>query len=285
MIEKNITTWEEFKNALTENIAEDTTYNIKNDLDATNDILIESINCISPKEKIFKGNGYKINGITAYGNFTIFKTNQDLHCNYRFYDVKFTNFMAESAVFSDLCRSTYNAYGAEQLALFINCFFNGVCRDFTSFVTTVRVSYFYKCSINVRCVNFASTRCSFDSCYIITTPLQNTNSLGSECTLINTYIEGTVKNTFSSSSYLTPQFNNNNVFNCKVIITNYSDSTTYRVEPSNAPVLINKDRLLQGDGVTPIKNIDSATNVYFLTDEQMKNKDYIQQNTTFPLYG
>ena len=287
MAEKDITTWEEFKNALTENITEATTYNIKNDLDASNDILIESINCISPnsKDKIFKGNGYKINGITAYGNFVIFKTNQDLDCHYRFYDIKFTNFMAESAVFSNLCRSTYNAYGAEQLALFINCFFNGVCRVFTSSVTTVRVSYFYKCSINVRCANFASTRCSFDSCYIITTPLQNTNNLDSECTLINSYIEGIVKNTFSSSSYLTSQFNNNNVFNCKVIITNYSDSTTYRVQPSNAPVLINKDRLLQSDGVTPIKNIASATNVYFLTDEQMKNKDYIQQNTTFPLYG
>ena len=287
MIEKDITTWEEFKNALTENITEVTTYNIKNDLDASNDILIESINCISPneKDKILMGNGYKINGITAYGNFTIFKTNQDFDCNYRFYDVKFTNFMAESAVFSNLCRSTYNSYGAEQLALFTNCFFNGVCRDFTSFVTTVRVSYFYKCSLNVRCANFASTRCSFDSCYIITTPLQNDNNLGSECTLINSYIEGTVKNTFSSSSFLTSQFNNSNVFNCEVIITNYSDSTTYVVQPSNAPVLINKDRLLQSDGVTPIKNIAPATNVYFLTDEQMKNKDYIQQNTTFPLYG
>lgn len=285
MIEKNITTWEEFKNALTENITEDTTYNIKNDLDASNDILTESINCISPKEKIFIGSDYKINGITAYGNFTIFNTNQDTHCKYRFYNIKFTNFMAESAVFSNLCRSTYSVSGAEKLSLFINCFFNGVCRIFTSSVTTVRVSYFYKCSLNIRCANFASTRCSFDSCYIIITPLQNTNTLDSECVLINSYIEGIVKNTFSNSSFLTSQFNSNNVFNCKIIITNYSDSTTYKVSPSNEPVLINKDRLLQSDGVTPIKNIASATNIYFLTDEQMKNKEYIQQNTTFPLYG
>ena len=75
------------------------------------------------------------------------------------------------------------------------------------------------------------------------------------------------------------------MFNCKVIVTNYSASTTYKVYTSDSPVLINKDRLLQSDGVTPIANIASATNIYFLTDEQMKNKEYIQQNTTFPLYG
>ena len=75
------------------------------------------------------------------------------------------------------------------------------------------------------------------------------------------------------------------LFHCKIIITNYSESNTYKVNVSNKPVLINKDRLLQSDGVTPIKNIASATNIYFLTDTQMKNKNYIQQNTEFPLYG
>lgn len=286
MAEKNITTWEEFKNALTESITEDTTYNIKNDLDASNDILTNNIECIeSDKNKIFKGNGYKINGITAYGNVVVFHTNQSTDFNFRFYDIKFTNFMVESGIFTNLCRSSYYADFEEYSNLFVNCFFNGVCNKFTASATKNRISYFTKCSFNVRCESFSGERCTFDSCYIIIEPLQNNNSFSSDSTLTNSYVEGVVKNTFSSSSYLTPKFEGNNVFNCKVILTNYSASTTYKTHNSSAPVLINKDKLLQSDGVTPIANIASATNIYFLSDEQLKNKDYIQQNTTFPIYG
>lgn len=285
MAEKNITTWEEFKNALKESITEDTTYNIKNDLDASNDILTNSIICKSSKNKIFKGNGYKINGITAYGNVIVFDSNLVTDHDFRFYDIKFTNFMVESGGFLSLCRSTYHAEFEEYSDLFVNCFFNGVCKYFTYSVDTERISYFTKCSFNIRCERFAGERCSFDSCYIIITPLQNTNSLSSNLTLKNSYVEGTIKNTFSSSNYLTPKFSGNNVFNCKVIVTNYSSSTTYKTYNSSEPVLVNKDRLLQSDGATPIANVASATNIYFLTDEQMKNKEYIQQNTTFPLYG
>lgn len=286
MAEKNITTWEEFKTALTESITENTTYNIKNDLDASNDILTNNIMCVeNGRNKIFRGNGYKINGITAYGNVIVFYTNQDMDYNYRFYDIKFTNFMLESGTFTNLCRNTYHADFAEYSDLFVNCFFNGVCKNFNSYVTSNRIAYFTKCSFNVRCEKFSGNNCSFDSCYIIIAPLQNTNSFNSDSTLINSYVEGTIKNTFSSSDYLTPRFSGNNVFNCKVIITNYSDSTTYKTYNSSAPVIVNKDRLLQSDGITPIANVASATNIYFLTDEQMKNKEYIQQNTTFPLYG
>lgn len=285
MAEKDITTWEEFKGALTESITEDTTYYIKNDLDASNDILTNNIDCISPYKKIFMGNDYKINAITAYGNVTVFNTNQNLNHNYRFYDIKFTNFMLESGTFTNLCRSSYYASFEEYSDLFVNCFFNGVCNRFTSSVTTQRISYFTKCSFNVRCVNFSGQRNTFDSCYISITPLQNINNFSSDSTIVNSYVEGIIKNTFSSSSYLTPKFSGNNVYNCKVIITDYSDSTTYKVYTSNEPVLINKDKLLQSDGITPITKIDTATNIYFLTDEQLKNKDYIQQNTTFPLYG
>lgn len=285
MAEKDITTWEEFKNALTENITEDATYNIKNDLDASNDILTNSIICISPHEKIFRGNGYKINGITAYGNVIVFDSNLNTDYKFRFYDIKFTNFMVDSGGFISLCRSTYLDDFKEYSDLFVNCFFNGVCKFFTYAVETVRISYFTKCSFNVRCERFAGERCSFDSCYIVITPLQKTCSFSSNATLINSYVEGTIKKDFSSSTSLTPKFSGNNVFNCNVIVTNYSSSTTYQTYNSSAPVLINKDRLLQSDGVTPIKNIEPATNIYFLTDEQLKNKDYIQQNTTFPLYG
>ena len=105
MIEKDITTWEEFKAALTENITEETTYNIKNDLDASNDILTKNIEFYGSWTKIFNGNGYKINGITAYGNVTVFHTT-----NYtiaEFYDIKFTNFMVESGTFTNLCHSSY----------------------------------------------------------------------------------------------------------------------------------------------------------------------------------
>ena len=285
MAEKNITTWEEFKNALTESITEDTTYNIKNDLDASIDILTNNIECISPHKKIFMGNGYKINGITAYGSLTVFKADQTTQTEFRFYDIKFTNFMVESGIFTGFCRDSYYADFEVYSDLFVNCFFNGVCKQFTSNTIKNRISYFTKCSFNVRCEIFSGIRNTFDSCYIIITPLQNTNSFSSESTIKNSYVEGVVKNSFSSSSYLTPQFNENNVFNCKVIITNYSASTTYKTYNSSKPVLINKDRLLQSDGVTPIANIASANNIYFLTDEQMKNKEYIQQNTTFPLYG
>lgn len=284
MVEKDITTWEEFKKALTESITEDTTYNIKNDLDASNDILTSGILCINNhKDKIFRGNGYKINGITAYGKVTVFKSEQEINYQFRFYDIKFTNFMVESGTFTTLCRNTYASTDGKDL--FVNCFFNGVCRIFSSDVTSYRAAYFTKCSFNVRCEIFSSSNNSFDSCYIIITPLQNTNTFNSESLLINCYVEGVIKSNFSSSTYLTPKFSLNNVFNCKVIIANYSDSTTYKVYSSNKPVLINKDKLLQKDGVTPITKIATANNVYFLTDEQLKNKEYIQQNTTFPLYG
>ena len=287
MIKKDITTWEEFKKALKESISEDTTYNIKNDLDATSDILTKNIECVTGEmySKIFKGNGYKINGITAYGNVTVFHTNQNYDYNFRFYDISFTNFMIESGLFSNFCRyrvtSDFNTYKD----LFVNCFFNGVCKQFVWTPMRGRLAYFTKCSFNVRCEIFSASDVTFDSCYIIITPLQNTLSFDSYATLINCYIEGTIKQNFSSSDFLTPKFNNNNVFNCKVIIANYSDTETYKVNISNKPVLINRDRLLKSDGVTPIKNVASATNVYFLTDEQMRNKNYIQQNTTFPLYG
>ena len=193
--------------------------------------------------------------------------------------------MIESGTFTNLCRNSYYADFEEYGNLFVNCFFNGVCKKFCAFITSNRLAYFNKCSFNVRCESFSDQRSTFDSCYIIITPLQNTNSFSEDSTIVNSYVEGVVKNNFSSRSYLTPKFSGNNVFNCKVIIANYDDSTTYKTSNSSEPVLINKDRLLQSDGVTPITKIASATNIYFLTDEQMKNKEYIQQNTTFPLYG
>ena len=284
---KDITTWEEFKTALKERITKDTTYNIKNDLDATTDILTENIKCVTGEkyEKIFKGNNHKINGITAYGNVKVFDTDQNYDYNFRFYDIKFTNFMIDSGTFIFLTRYSFTSNFETYKDLFVNCFFNGVCKAFIQPPITKRTSYFRKCSFNVRCENFAGDSVIFDSCYIVITPLQNKNTFDSDATIINSYVEGVIKNTFSSSDYLTPKFNGNNVFNCKVIVKNYSDSVTYKVNASNNPVLINKDRLLKSDGITPITNIATATNIYFLTDEQMRNKNYIQQNTTFPLYG
>lgn len=286
MAEKNITTWEEFKTALTEQITENTTYNIKNDLDATNDILTSNIVCstFTNINKVFKGNGYKINGITAYGEVTVFYIEQNLNHSYRFYDINFTNFMIESGTFTNLCRKSYMASFEEYSNLFFNCFFNGVCKQFTADVMDRKVAYFNKCSFNVRCAVFCGQLNSFDTCYIITTPLQDSNWVNNYATFINTYIEGVLKYKLPLS-YLTPRFVKNNVFNCKVIVTNYSSSKTYKMYESGEPVLINKDKLLQSDGVTPITNIEPANNIYLLTDEQLRNKDYIQQNTPFPLYG
>ena len=281
MIEKDITTWAEFKTALTEEITEETTYNIKNDLDATNDILTKNIEVNYSKIKIFKGNGYKINGITAYGNVTVF-----YNSNYtvtQFYDIKFTNFMIESGTFTNLCRSS----SVSNKFLFENCFFNGVCKVFVAVPDVSFLTYFNKCSFNVRCETFAkSGRCSFISCYIITTPLQDKN-LFTESILIDCYIDGmiTATPTTSKTSFITPDFEGNNVFNCKVIVTNSVESRMYYLNSSSKAVLVNKNKLLQRDGITPITNIADADNIYLLTDEQMKNKDYIQKNTTFPLYG
>ena len=265
---------------MTEKITEETTYNIKNDLDASNDILTKSIEFYNGAIKIFKGNGYKINGITAYGNVTVFHTT-----NYtiaQFYDIKFTNFMVESGTFTNLCHSSY----VSNKFLFENCFFNGVCKVFVPDADVQNLTTFNKCSFNVRCESFATNRSTFNSCYIVTTPLQETNIFRSAI-VMNCYIEGTITSepTTSTSDYITPNFENNNVFNCKVIVKNYVDSRTYYLNPSGKAVLVNKNKLLQNDGIKPIKNIADAENIYLLTDEQMKNKDYIQQNTTFPLYG
>ena len=280
MIEKDITTWEEFKAAMKEEITERTTYNIKNDIDASNDILTKSLEFYDKETKIFKGNGYKINGITAYGNVTVFYTPSFTPA--RFYDIKFTNFMADSGTFTNFCHTS----NVSNNFLFENCFFNGVCKIFVDVPGNQYLATFNKCSFNVRCESFAGARSTFYSCYIVTTPLQDTNSFKSSI-LIDCYIEGTVtaEPTGSTSSYITPNFEGNNVFNCKVIVKNYVDSRTYYVNPSGKAVLVNKNKLLQNDGIKPIKNIADAENIYLLTDEQMKNKDYIQQNTTFPLYG
>ena len=282
MIEKNITTWDEFKNALTEKITENTTYNIKNDLDATNDILTKNIEFYGSWTKIFNGNGYKINGITAYGKVTVFHMPEDSYTNSQFLDIKFTNFMVDSGTFTNLCQSS----SVSNKFLFENCFFNGVCKVFVDEPRVQYLRYFNKCSFNVRCETFATNRSTFYSCYIVTKPLQDTNSFKSSI-VTNCYIEGTItaEPTDSTSSYITPNFEGNNVFNCKVIVKNYVDSRTYYLNPSGKAVLLNKNKLVQKDGITPIKNIADAENVYLLTDEQMKNKDYIQQNTTFPLYG
>ena len=286
MAEKNITTWAEFKNALTEEITEDTTYNIKNDLDATNDILTSNIVCSTfvNINKVFKGNGYKINGITAYGEVTVFYIQQNYNHSYRFYDINFTNFMIDSGTFTNLCRSKFYSGFDQYGNLFVNCFFNGVCKQFTADVIDKKVAYFNRCSFNVRCAIFSGSLSSFDTCYIITTPLQDTNWINNSTTFINSYVEGVLKYNLPMS-YITPQFSENNIFNCKIIITNYSSSKTYKIYASNGAVLINKDKLFQGDGVSPVTNIEPATNIYLLTDEQLRNKDYIQQNTSFPLYG
>ena len=280
MIEKDITSWEEFKAALTEKITEETTYNIKNDLDASNDILTKNIEFYNGHITNFKGNGYKINGITAYGNVTVFHTPDYTFA--RFYDIKFTNFMVESGTFTNLCKSS----SVSNNFLYENYFFNGVCKVFVDEPGVQYSTYFNKCSFNIRCETFATNRSTFISCYIVTTPLQDTNIFKSAI-VTNCYIEGTItaEPTTSSSSYITPNFEDNNVFNCKVIVKNYVDSRTYYVNPSGKAVLVNKNKLFQNDGIKPIKNIADAENIYLLTDEQMKNKDYIQQNTTFPLYG
>ena len=221
MIEKNITTWEEFKAALTERITEETTYNIKNDLDASNDILTKNIGLYGGAIKIFKGNGYKINGITSYENITVFYTpNYTLA---QFFNIKFTNFMVESGTFTNLCHDSYTS----NKMLFENCFFNGVCKVFVPDTGAQYLAYFNKCSFNVRCETFATNRSNFISCYIITTPLQDTNIFKSAI-VNNCYIEGTITTepTTSTSDYITPNFENNNVFNCKVIVKNYNESRT-----------------------------------------------------------
>lgn len=290
MVEKNITTWEDFKSALTENITEDTTYNIKNDLDATQDILTKPIiTANSSYKKIFNGNGFKINGITTYSTITIFKFNDNVEFN----NLQFTNIMAQDAklFFSETkSRKKFNG-----------CFINGLMKVLADAGLTTYAITFNNCSFNVKISTFSNYN-NFYSCYIFVDLFTDTNILGSTNTFSNCYIDGTLKNTlinntsiehvgYSSDSYgsYPNSYSEANVFNCKVIVTNYNASYNYygASRDNGGAVLNNSDKVYQSDGVTkiPTSQLKTRFDSQWLTDEQLKNKDYIQQNTDFPIYG
>ena len=290
MDEKDITTWEDFKNALNEIITKDTTYNIKNDLDATQDILTSPIvTANSSYKKIFNGNSFKINGITTYSSIIIFKFNYDVEFN----NIHFSNIMAQDAkLFFSETKAIKNFNG---------CFINGLIKVFAEVGLTNYAFRFNNCSFNVKISTFSDYN-YFTSCYIFVDLFTNTNILGSTNTFTNCYIDGVLKNKlidntaiehvgYSSDSYgsYPNTYSVANVFNCKVIVTNYDASYNYygASRDNGGAVLNNLDKIYQSDGVTkiPTSQLKTRFDSQWLTDAQLKDKDYIQQNTDFPIYG
>ena len=290
MTEKDVTTWEDFKNALTENITGDTKYNIKNDIDATQDILTDTIATASSSyKKIFNGNSFKINGITTYSSIKIFKINDDVVFN----DIQFSNIMAQDAT---LFFSETNA-----IKEFNGCFINGLIKIFADVGLTSYKFRFYNCSFNVKISTFSNYN-SFTSCYIFVDLFMNTNILGTTNTFTNCYIDGILKNKLINNTAIEHvgynddgygsypnTYSEANVFNCKVIVTNYDASYNYygASRDNGGAVLNNSDKIYQSDGVTkiPTSQLKTRFDSQWLTDAQLKDKGYIQQNTDFPIYG
>lgn len=292
MAEKDITTWEEFKAAIVENITEDTTYNIKNDIDASSDILTQSIvsaSVTSSIKKVFNGNNFKINGITSYSAISVFEINFVAEFN----NIHFSNFMLQDA------KLLYSNKNSEKI--YNGCLFNGLVDTFSAFSTFTHSFIFNSCSFNVK-VNIFSSFNMFNSCYIYIEPFQETNKLGTTNKFTNCFIDGVLKNTLidntaiehvgytsqNSGSYPS-SFYTANVFNCKVVVTNYNALFNYygASRSNDGTVLNNADKIFQADGVTkiPASQLKVRYDTQWLTDAQLKDKNYIQQSTNFPLYG
>lgn len=289
MIEKDITTWEKFKEAIEEIITDDTTYTITNDLDATNDILEKGFNVKTSFKKIFTSDNKKINGITSYNSINIFNGSS---LNINFKNIHFTNFMIQTGGFSKMLNSSNKGN------IFEGCLFNGLCSQFSpvSSYSGNLEARFSKCSINVRC-NIFATYTYFDSCYVIISPFADYCYFGRLPLVSNCFFSGTVKGSLSNNRDIgrigdQPGISSSFscVFNVKAIITNYSTSYRYSAingYTSEAPNLLNLSKIYQSDGSTnvPSTQLVNTSNGFWLTDEQLKDKDYIQQNTSFPLYG
>ena len=298
-----ITTWDEFKTALTETITEATTYEIMNDIDVSGEIIESSTTIFmnSGYNKIFNGNSYKINGMTSYSAIGIFTITGTRNSNVTFNNLHFSNIMVQSGYFiynsATISNSSYRIY-------FNSCLFNGLVSRFTSASNSSYQLYitFSQCTAKLNCSIFLYGRrgITLSNCYIDISPIPGLTTCdlydrgsGYYSTLQNCYFTGKLYITYNTTDYIIGgTFWNSsscytNVFNIEVHITNYSSSTTYYwtagSPPESRPELYNSDKIFDnaGNNIT----LGTRTNFWGLTDTQMKSRTYIQENTNFPLYG
>lgn len=293
MATKQITTWDEFKTALTETITENTTYEIMNDIDVSDEILTSSITCrelSGSMQKIINGNGHKINGLTSYSSIYFFTTN----IRYTFNDLHFENMMNQNGGF---LRQYGSHSSSDPYCVFNRCFFSGLINYFATYITFQNgaVCEFNSCSFNLKCFHFQNAKflLRFTNCYIILNPITQyctlTDGSGPQCFFdaTNCYIGGLLAWTWSGNSeYMIAEYTKNyNVFNCIFKIYGYSASTSRRLTSSDVVLLVNREKFQDQNGTSVTPTITHTNNVYLLTDSQLKSKTYIQQNTNFPLYG
>ena len=304
-----ITTWDEFKTALTETITEATTYEIMNDIDVSGEIITSTINANCAYNKTFKPatgiENVKINGITSYASLTnngIIKYYSGGNHLLTFNNIHFSNFQIAQCSLIGTISITSGLYGYR----FNNCLFNGVCYSLYSGNSSSReIIQFNYCSINIQAKRLdysagttATYQATMTNCYIIFNPLDDvaadSGAIWRACTFIDCYIGGKIKINYNTTNGLFGNYysvEQRVVFNADVIIANYSSSTTYYISNTAKSVsaantcIFNKDRIFQADGTTQAANVAGLTNWNALTDAQMKSKTYIQENTNFPLYG
>lgn len=304
MATKQITTWDEFKTALTETITENTTYEIMNDIDVSGTPITSIITLAGATQgatKTITSNGdtaKKINGITNYTNIEcIFYLNNRY---ITFNNIHFSNFMLQgSALFANAFETTN----------FNSCYFNGLCQRLAklkSGASGAQRDYiiFNRCSFNIAIgIQLDEGYSSFRNCYIIFDEFYSTYNASDPIrasSFVNCYFGGKLdmhNNTYttfylimgrcSTGTYATGNCVYNCVFNVEVILNN-SVTTVYAYYTYNNYTLtyaslFNSDKIKKYNDTTP--TITWRTNGYGLTDSQLKSKTYIQQNTSFPLYG
>lgn len=299
MATKNISSWDEFKTALTETITEDTTYEIQNDMDVSDDILTGRINCVSAFNKIFNGNSHKINGITTYTNLTgVFYFNLLSGTGtFTFNSIHFSNFQVVAAAGGLF--HFYTSVSNSVRPTFNDCYFNGECHIFARGSTGSNASRanFNRCSINIGITQIAYSDgynpLYMTNCYIIIKSLSNlslsTSAIGHPLfnTLTNCYIGGKITISTASgtsSSYYRPIFaisGYNTVINMDITVT-ATTGGIYLFTGTTATCLFNNDKY--NGKITPTFVTGTAVQSnYKLTDEQIKNSSYIANNTTFPI--
>lgn len=291
MATKDITTWDEFKTALREIVTEETTYTLKNDIDMSENLIESTINCIGAGtyNKIFEGDNHVISGITSYANINgvfsiadVTGTASNQH-HFIFRNIKFYNYEL-SATQGSLIYVSTRPSTTTKTAQFINCSFSGnvnyINNDSTA--TYRSTNYFDNCIINLgfKSVGTSSRMlnncwCSFNSL----APINFTTTYLFSFTSRNCYFEGkiTCQDTGTGTKYLF--IGNDNVFNIDLALpTTLSTVYASNVASTTTPDLINIDKITG-------KSIAVRAGEYQLTDSQIKNSDYIRNNTTFIISG
>lgn len=301
MATKQITTWDEFKTALTETITENTTYEIMNDIDVSGEVLTGSINIVSNQFlKTINGGEHKINGLTHYSSFGVFNRAQS-GVKIVFNNLYFSNFMLQTGYLFNFSTA---ASSSDYYTTFNNCYFSGLVNRLFSAANYSYFTYtnFNRCSFNVQTsvLLYAPKGCSFSNCYIIIKPMEGTTSCilwdrhSNHPSMDNCYVSGVLYISYDTNNYIiggafwNVSACHHNVFNVEIHITNYNASTTYYwtggSPPDDRAELYNSDKIYDNAGNKITMGV--RNNFYGLTDSQLKSKTAINQNAPhFPLWG